>query len=163
MWNWLWMEILYSMWQRFFFATQSITLCQNVWESSFRGPEMKLDESRSAFGVKTTHGFLSSGKSASLQWLSGRQLECLGTLPCLATVSQVCIGSVAACCSVSGPALFDHPSRGNWIVPQCQDATESNQPLFFPNLTAGSWYCKSRTTVGRIGPWLISPALCAQG
>lgn len=27
---------------------------------------------------------------------------------------------------------------------------------FFPNPTAGRWYCKSRTTVGRIGLWLIS-------
>ncbi len=163
MWNWLWMEILYSMWQRFSLLHSQLLYVRMFGKALLEVQKMKLDESRSAFWGQKTHGFLSSGKSASLQWLSGRQLECLGTLPCLATVSQVCIGSVAACCSVSGPALFDHPSRGNWIVPQCQDATESNQPFFFPNLTAGSWYCKSRTTVGRIGPWLISPALCAQG
>lgn len=102
---------------------------------------MKLDQSRSvflqAFGDWDTWLF-HFGKSASLHalafWQSARMP---GNAPCLATVYQVCVGSVAVCCSVSGPALFDHPSRGNWIVPQSQDATESNQPLFFPK--PNSW------------------------
>lgn len=117
------------MWKRFLSLHNYVRM---FGKSLLEVQKIKLDESWSVFWVKTAHGFLSSGKSASLQWLSGSQLECLETLPCLATVFQVCVGSVAVCCSVSGPALFDHPSRGNWIVPQCQDATESNQPLFFP-------------------------------
>lgn len=115
--------------------------CHSLLKSLFRRPEKEIRSipislSPGFWGLETTWLFSLWEKCiiAVAFWQSARMT---GNSPCLATVFQVCVGSVAACCSVSGPALFDHPSQGNWIVPQCQDATESNQPLFFPK--PNSW------------------------